>query len=317
MAHHADPRDRLHHRLHRPRQRKLRQAPDAGRSQVQRQRLWSRRRHLLPRLLRLRSPQQHHAAQGRSASLDLPRHRHLGHRLGTNGAGAHTHAVLHRTPAAGSCGSRLLPRHDPLPHLLVPSPSPSRNDCPADGRKPRLRNHPRAILLRALFYLFLNNRVVEAKWLSERERAAVASEIHEEAVSKTHVSIRSVFTSPRVWLFGAIFFGMEMGSYAIGFWQPTIIRQTGVKDAFHIGMLTTLPYTCALICMMFVGRHSDRTRERRWHIIVPNILAAIGFILCTQSGSNTPIALFGLVLAVAGVITGLAMFWALPTSFLG
>jgi nitrate/nitrite transporter NarK len=69
--------------------------------------------------------------------------------------------------------------------------------------------------------------------------------------------------------------------------------------------------------MMFVGRHSDRTRERRWHIIVPNIVAAIGFILCTQAGSNTPIAMFGLVLAVAGVITGLAMFWALPTSFLG
>jgi nitrate/nitrite transporter NarK len=69
--------------------------------------------------------------------------------------------------------------------------------------------------------------------------------------------------------------------------------------------------------MMFVGRHSDRTRERRWHIIVPNIVAAIGFVLCTQAGSNTPIAMSGLVLAVAGVITGLAMFWALPTSFLG
>src|SRR6202042_475585 len=49
----------------------------------------------------------------------------------------------------------------------------------------------------------------------------------------------------------------------------------------------------------------------------PNIVAAIGFILCTQAGSNTSLAMFGLVLAVAGVITGLAMFWALPTSFLG
>jgi MFS family permease len=174
-----------------------------------------------------------------------------------------------------------------------------------------------AILLGVVIFLFLDNRVAEAKWLSERERAAVAAEIHAESVSKTHVSIRSAFTSPRIWLFGTIFFGMEMGSYAIGFWQPTIIRQSGVKDAFDIGLLTTVPYTCALICMMFVGRHSDRTRERRWHVIVPNIVAAIGFILCTQAGSNTPIAMSGLVLAVAGVITGLAMFWALPTSFLG
>jgi D-galactonate transporter len=174
-----------------------------------------------------------------------------------------------------------------------------------------------AILLGVVIFLFLDNRVAEANWLSEGERREVASEIEAEAVSKTHVSIRSVFTSPKVWLFGAIFFGMEVGSYAIGFWQPTIIRETGVRDAFDVGLLTMLPYTCALVAMIFVGRHSDKTRERRWHIIVPNIVAAIGFILCTQAGSNTPLAMFGLVLAVAGVITGLSMFWALPTSILG
>ena len=174
-----------------------------------------------------------------------------------------------------------------------------------------------AILLGAVIYLFLDNRVVEAKWLSENERATVASEIQAEAVSKTHVSIRSVFTSPKVWLFGAIFFGMEVGSYAIGFWQPTIIRQTGVKDAFDIGLLTTIPYTCALVSMMFTGRHSDKTRERRWHIVVPNLIAAIGFLVCAQAGSNTPLSMFGLALAVSGVITGLSMFWALPTSILG
>ena len=174
-----------------------------------------------------------------------------------------------------------------------------------------------AILLGAVIYLFLDNRVVDAKWLSESERATVASEIQAEAVSKTHVSIRSVFTSPKVWLFGAIFFGMEVGSYAIGFWQPTIIRQTGVKDAFIIGLLTTIPYTCALICMTFTGRHSDKTRERRWHVIVPNLIAATGFLICAQAGSNTPLSMFGLALAVSGVITGLSMFWALPTSILG
>ena len=174
-----------------------------------------------------------------------------------------------------------------------------------------------AILLGAVIYLFLDNRVVEAKWLSEKERATVASEIQAEAVSKTHVSIRSVFTSPKVWLFAAIFFGMEIGSYAIGFWQPTIIRQTGVKDAFNIGLLTTIPYSCALICMMFTGRHSDKTRERRWHVIAPNLVAAMGFIVVALAGNNTPLAMFGLVLAVSGVITGLSMFWALPTSFLG
>jgi hypothetical protein len=79
---------------------------------------------------------------------------------------------------------------------------------------------------------------------------------------------------------------IAMGSYAIGFWQPTILRESGVKDPFHIGLLTMLPYTLALISMILVGRHSDKMRERRWHLVIPNILAALGFVLCTQAGSN-------------------------------
>ena len=174
-----------------------------------------------------------------------------------------------------------------------------------------------AILFGVVIFLFLGNRVAEAKWLSAEERAAVAAEIHVEAASKSHVSLASVFTSPTVWLLCVIFFGIEMGSYAVGFWQPTIIRQTGVKDAFAIGLLTAIPYTFALITMIFTARHSDRTGERRWHIIVPSVAAAVGFVLCTRAGSNTPVAVVGLVLAAAGVITSIAMFWALPPSFLG
>jgi MFS family permease len=145
----------------------------------------------------------------------------------------------------------------------------------------------------------------------------VAAEIRVEAATKSHVSIASVFTSPKVWLLCAIFFGIEMGSYAVGFWQPTIIRQTGVKDAFNIGLLTTIPYAAALVSLVLTGRHSDHTRERRWHVISPCLAAAVGFLLCTQAGSNTPLAVIGLVLAAAGVITAVAMFWALPTSLLG
>jgi nitrate/nitrite transporter NarK len=108
-----------------------------------------------------------------------------------------------------------------------------------------------------------------------------------------------------------------MGSYATGFWIPTILSQTGVKDAFNIGLLSGFPYILALIAMIYAGRSSDRTRERRWHVVVPCILAALGFALCTQAGSSTAVAMAGLSLAVVGVVTALPMFWALPTSFLG
>jgi D-galactonate transporter len=174
-----------------------------------------------------------------------------------------------------------------------------------------------AIVLGVVILFCLEDRVVNAHWLSPAERALVVADISEEADVKTHHTMLSVFASGRVWLLGAIWFGIEMGSYAIGFWQPTIIRQTGVKNAFDIGLLVMLPYTLALISMIFVGRHSDRVRERRWHIVIPIVMAALGFVLCTRAGSSTIIAMGGLILAVVGVITALPMFWSLPTSFLG
>jgi D-galactonate transporter len=174
-----------------------------------------------------------------------------------------------------------------------------------------------AVILGVVILFCLDDRVLNASWLSPEEKAVVVAEISVEADSKTHRTIVSVFKSPRIWLLCTILFGMIMGSYALGFWQPTIIHQSGVKDPFDIGLLTMVPYTFSLIAMILVGRHSDKVRERRWHVVVPNMMAAIGFVLCTQAGSNTVVAMIGLTMASVGVVTALPMFWALPTSFLG
>ena len=174
-----------------------------------------------------------------------------------------------------------------------------------------------AVILGIVVFFTFDDRVIHAKWLSPEEKSIVAAEIDEEATSKTHHSILSVFTSSRVWLMASIYFGIEMGSYAIGFWLPTIIRQTGVKDAFDIGLRTVVPFSLALFFMILVGRHSDKTRERRWHLVVPCIIAAIGFALCTQGDRSTMLAAIGMNMAVVGVVTAVPMFWALPTSFLG
>jgi MFS family permease len=174
-----------------------------------------------------------------------------------------------------------------------------------------------AVILGLVVLFNLQDRVASARWLSQEEKAVVAAQISEEAAAKSLHSILSVFKSSRVWLMGLIFFGIEMGSYAVGFWQPTIIRQTGVKDAFDIGLLTMVPYSLALISMILVARHADKTRERRWHVVVPCVVAALGFSLCTQAANSTLVAMIGLILAVVGVVTAIPMFWALPTSFLG
>ena len=246
----------------------------------------------------------------------------------------------------GVAESGFFPGHDSVSHVLVSVASASQYGGNSADRKRDLRNPRRsclrlhyaffagrhgvagwqwlfimealpAVVLGVVVLFTFDDRVARASWLSPEEKAVVVAEISEEASVKTHHTTLSVFTSPRVWLMGTIYFGIEMGSYAIGFWLPTMIRQTGVKDAFDIGLRTVVPYSLALISMILVGRHSDKTRERRWHVIVPCIVAAFGFVLCTQGNGNPVLVGIGMNLAVAGVVTAVPMFWALPTSFLG
>jgi D-galactonate transporter len=174
-----------------------------------------------------------------------------------------------------------------------------------------------AILLGIVVYFYLDDRVSEAKWLSDDEKALIAREIEADGASRTHDSVGKIFVSPRVYLLCLILFGVIMGSYAIGFWQPTIIKWSGVSDPLIVGILTIIPYTCALISMLLVGRSADRMRERRWHICVPALVAAIGFCICAMNGDSLVMSMIGLTLATTGVISALPMFWALPTAFLG
>jgi MFS family permease len=139
----------------------------------------------------------------------------------------------------------------------------------------------------------------------------------DDSANKTHTSVRYGLTGGKVWLLCLILFFIVMGTSTIGFWQPTIIRSSGIHDPLAIGMLTTIPYCAALIGMFCAGRSADRHRERRWHAMVPIMVSIPGFLLCAAFGHDPVMSVIGLTIASAGIITSLPMFWALPTSFLG
>jgi MFS family permease len=107
-----------------------------------------------------------------------------------------------------------------------------------------------------------------------------------------------------------------MGQYGLTFWMPTLIKASGVQGVVNIGLLSAIPYGVAVIAMLSLGRSSDRTGERRWHLIVPMLMGAVGYTIAALAGHNVPLALVGLSLAAAGVMTPGPLFWALPSAFL-
>jgi D-galactonate transporter len=174
-----------------------------------------------------------------------------------------------------------------------------------------------SLLLGLLTIVYLQDRVFDAKWLQEDEKKLIAAQVGAEESEKGEASMGQMFADPRVWLCALIYFAFVMGLYGVGFWLPTIIKATGVKSTFNIGLLTAVPYAVAAVAMVLIGRSADRLRERRWHVAIPGLLGAFGLILSNIYGDNTWIAMAALTLATAGILTTLPLFWSLPTAFLG
>ena len=175
-----------------------------------------------------------------------------------------------------------------------------------------------AIVMGIGVLLYLDNGIRSAKWLSEGEKQLLEARIAQDSKGKTeHPSLRAMFADRRVWHMSLIYFCCVMGQYGLTFWMPTLIKAAGVKGVFNIGMFTAIPYGAAVVAMLLFGRSADKQRERRWHLVVPMLLGAIGLIGSAQAGGNTGLAVAFLTLAAAGVLTSAPLFWSLPTAFLG
>jgi MFS family permease len=164
--------------------------------------------------------------------------------------------------------------------------------------------------------LILDDRVADAKWLSEEERELLSANIANDAPHKEEVPVLNVLGSGRVWLCAAIYFSYVMGLYGMSFYLPTMIKAMGYSDTFEIGMISVIPYGVAVVAMLLVAKSADRLQERRWHVAIPGLLGALGLALAVILSKDAPLAIAALTLGLSGILTTLPLFWSLPTAFL-
>jgi D-galactonate transporter len=174
------------------------------------------------------------------------------------------------------------------------------------------------VVVGLLVLAVLKDSVQDANWLTQDEKNLVKQELAQDNQHKEgHGSVKEFVADKRLWLLAGIYFCVVMGQYAITFWLPTLIRNSGISDNWHIGLLTSLPYMCAIVVMLLAGRSGDHFQERRWHLIIPMCAGAIALTLATLLASNLTLSLICLCIAASGVLTASSLFWMLPTNFLG
>ncbi len=173
-----------------------------------------------------------------------------------------------------------------------------------------------AVVLGVVVILVLKDRIVDAHWLTDEEKALLAANIAAEEATKEDHNVLKVMGSGRVWLCAAIYFSYVMGLYGVSFWVPTIIKAMGYADPLDVGLISTIPYGVPVVVMLLVARSADRSGERRWHVAIPGLLGALGLTLSVVWAQDSVLAIAALTLGLSGIMATLPLFWSLPTAFL-
>ena len=174
-----------------------------------------------------------------------------------------------------------------------------------------------SILVGLVVFFYLTDFPRQAKWLQSDEIAWLENVQAIEKSNKEkveHLSLLQSLTDVRILLCALVYFCLNAASYGVAFFLPTIIKGFGVSDT-QTGLLAALPFIFGGIGMVLLGRHSDRTMERKGHVAVALLMAAIGIGL---SGlvSNPIVIMALLCFAQIGVSAVPPMFWPLPASML-
>jgi MFS family permease len=168
------------------------------------------------------------------------------------------------------------------------------------------------ILLGAVVFLVLKDRVEDASWLAPQERSLLAARIAEQGRQIGNHSLLDAIRAPGFFTLGLVYFLIQVSSYGLNFWTPHLIRSAGTTNPTTIGLLTAVPYLCGAIAMVAVGRLSDASGERTKFVIGLVLLGAAGFCGAGLFDHSPGLLVAALAVMGAGVVASIPAFWALP-----
>ncbi|MGA3128316.1 MAG: MFS transporter [Candidatus Korobacteraceae bacterium] len=175
-----------------------------------------------------------------------------------------------------------------------------------------------SVILGIVTVFYLKDRPKDAAWLTAEEKAWLTSALEEgrrNAPPKEHHSVSAFVSDPRLWALTITYFFWTLGGYGIMFWLPTILKSVGHLSATQIGLLFSLPFICAFLGMYVIAPHSDRTGERKFHMVVSMLVATV--FLGASVYVPPVLALIFICIASFAIWGMQPIFWTLPPAYLG
>jgi len=175
------------------------------------------------------------------------------------------------------------------------------------------------VVVGVMLLWWLPDKPADVDWLTDEQKGWLERRLaHEDSESDgAHVTAWKSLGHPRVLALSLIYFAIVFGLYGIGFWLPTIVKESlAIEDNLDVTLLTALPYVVGALAIVVVGRHVDRVgRPGR----ITTVAMAVGGVAlaATAFASTQPwVGYAGLFVCAVGVMASFPGFWRLPTAFL-
>lgn len=173
------------------------------------------------------------------------------------------------------------------------------------------------LVLAIILLMACANGIDTAKWLDASEKKTLTRQLEVDPPVHSKLEWKVLFTDLEFIRYSALFFCLALTVYGINFWLPTLIQSAGIKDTMTIGWLSAIPYAFGAVVMLGVSRSSDRTGDRRRHLMAVSLTGAAGLALSIVFVDHVALALAALSVATAGLLSALPVFWTIPTARYG
>ncbi|ODP31121.1 4-hydroxyphenylacetate permease [Pandoraea sp. ISTKB] len=182
------------------------------------------------------------------------------------------------------------------------------------------------VLLGLVTWWYLDDKPADARWLSAAEKQTLGAMIERDRVaavsrlagSRTNTraaqdtSMWRAILTPSVAKFALGYFCLVNTLSLASLWIPQIVKSFGTTSSnVTIGLLAAIPSVCTIAGMIWWGRRSDRLQERRWHLVLPMLFSAAGWVV-TCFAPEPSLRLAGVAMASTGAYTAMAIFWTVP-----
>jgi sugar phosphate permease len=171
-----------------------------------------------------------------------------------------------------------------------------------------------------IWWWFIDDHPREAGWISAEERYHLETTLERESTELDPVTPEPLLRSllrPQLLVMVGFYFLLNSGNYGYLFWLPSAMEKARKLSSAQVGGLFTLPYVITAVGMVIVSRHSDKRRERRWHVAFAMAWGGafmLASVLLTRSFPS--LSFLAISFVGAGSFGALGPFWAIPTETL-